>query len=128
MLVLSLIVKVYDAYGSISGSDWPTTLSLMGKLAHTPMPRLPESNSIVGSKEGPPRRTPRNMYCDATAGVKVQDELGGAGSGTTAGAGAGVGVAAVWPWTDNAPRRRAAQVRTTLVFWVMVWFGGGARP
>src|ERR1019366_1134548 len=98
MLVLSLIVKVYDAYGSISGSDWPTTLSLMGKLAHTPTARLPESNSIVGSKEGPPRRTPRNIYCEATAGVNVQDELGGAGTGT------GVGADAVCARAETAPR------------------------
>ena len=48
----------------------------------------------------------------------THEEVGAAGAGAGA-AGAGVEVA-VWPLTDNAPKLRAAQVRTILDFWVMV--------
>ncbi len=56
----------------------------------------------------------------------THEEVGAAGAGAAA-AGAGVEVA-VWPLTDNAPKARAAQVRTILDFWVMVGLVEGDSP
>jgi hypothetical protein len=59
------------------------------------------------------------MYCEAIAGVRVHEDVGAVATGTGAAATAGV-VVVFWPLADNAPKARAAQVRTRFVFWVMV--------